>query len=45
VRAIRATLSRKGAALQIIQALFRCVASSVRASLNRAAVETALAKW
>jgi hypothetical protein len=27
------------------QALFRCVAGSVRASLNRAAVETALAKW
>ena len=45
VRAIHATLSRKGSFVPVIQALFRCVASSVRASLNRAAVETALAKW
>src|SRR5262245_36678575 len=30
---------------QVIQALFGCVVSAVRASLNRAAVKTALAKW
>ena len=34
VRAIRATLSRKGSTVQVIQALFGCVVSAVRASLS-----------
>src|SRR5262249_24969294 len=33
VRAIRATLSRKGSTAQVMQALFGCVVSAVRASL------------